>query len=105
MRKIKKKEEREKETEGDVRGKKERGRKRTSGCSAGKVERDEKRGKTSGDIFRKELRKPKRPVEFHTMAFRTVVKGATSTARKWNLYPTIFLPFFPSFGLLYAARL
>lgn len=38
---------------------------------------DERGGKTSRDIFRKELGKPKRPVEFHTMAFRATVKRAT----------------------------
>lgn len=57
---------------------------------------DERGGKTSEDIFRKELGKPKRPVEFHTMAFRATVKRATYHARKWNPYPTYDLPFFLS---------
>lgn len=44
---------------------------------------DERGGKTSRDIFRKELGKPKRPVEFHTMAFRTTIKRAAYHTRKW----------------------
>lgn len=40
---------------------------------------DERGSKTSRDIFRRELGRPKRPVEFYTMAFRATVKRATYT--------------------------